>query len=116
MKTRWRLWLLGLILFPLFLVGCVSPATARKIDTLEGKISLIAKDHKAGLIPTAEAVDRIAELVTEVKELKNSGESIWNMVGYWILTTLGTVIGARKMGIPGIAHGTGLPFKGSIAQ
>ena len=110
MVKKWRMWLLAVIVLPLGLFGCVSSATARKIDLLEAEIKEVVAEHKAGTITTDQAIPRLESLVEQVKGLRESEEPWYAMLGYWVMTSLLTVVGARKLGIPGIAHGTGLPM------
>ena len=127
--------LMGLVLSlgVLFATGCVSPETAAKyeaavqelnaakgeIDLLRKEIESLAAKYKSGqlaaneVLPAiellklrlAEATERGKEAAAKVKEYAKAPDAWWDKLGYVLLSVLGVAVG-RKLGLPGLAHGT----------
>jgi hypothetical protein len=113
--------------------GCVSPETAAKYEAaklelaqakqkvldIKAQLEQLKADYASGKLKANEMTAKLALLNTEfqmgLKEVKEATESVktfaaaddpwWNKLGYVLLSLLG-VATARKLGIPGLAHGT----------
>jgi hypothetical protein len=86
-------------------VGCVSPETAAKIDSLEGRIQKIAEDHAAGKLSTQDAVTQIKPLLEEMKAVRDAEGKWYEKLGY-VLLSVGSVVLGRFLGIPGLRSGS----------
>ena len=95
--------------------GCVSPETAKKLDTLQERIEKVAAAHTAGTLTTQEAADQIKPLLAEMKAAKDAEGKWYDKIGY-VLLSIGSVIAGRLLGVPGLRSGTGVNLANLLAK
>jgi hypothetical protein len=87
--------------------GCVSPETAKKLDSLQAQVLEIAKQHESGELTTKEATERIKPLLEEMKAVRDAEGKWYEKLGY-VLLSIGGVIAGRVLGVPGLRSGSGV--------